>query len=406
MRRRTSLRTGLLLCTALLAAGPAPLASAAGGDGGGTALPGVPERLAPDQACTKVRGTVTAAAPWTRDLLGLDQVWRLSRGRGVTVAVVGTGVSDDAAVLRGRVEALGAAGKDCVGRGTFQAGLAAGAALPGQGFSGVAPEARVLAVRGTGERGEPDPARLAAGIREAAKAGADVITVTAPLDGSDRRVREAMAAVRAYDALVVVPAAADSVPRGSSSAPPPAPVAPADALAVLDTGPQGTRPAAAPPFRHADLSAPGGALMGPGPVGDGKWTASGSSLAAAVTAGTAALVRAYHPELNAAEVRVRLLKGAYPGDLPALDPYGAVSGVSAGAHPSGTDGAAGAAGRPEPVRLPEPPETAGARSTAYLVTGVAAGTILLVAFLAVVLPKGRRRRWQPGRLDAEGRPAE
>ncbi|MDV9192530.1 peptidase, partial [Streptomyces sp. SR27] len=163
---------------------------------------------------------------------------------------------------------------------------------------------------------------------------------------------------------------------------------------------------AAPPFRHADLSAPGGALMGPGPVGDGKWTASGSSLAAAVTAGTAALVRAYHPELNAAEVRVRLLKGAYPGDLPALDPYGAVSGVSAGAHPSGTDGAAGAAGRPEPVRLPEPPETAGARSTAYLVTGVAAGTILLVAFLAVVLPKGRRRRWQPGRLDAEGRPAE
>ncbi|MFE5792121.1 S8 family serine peptidase [Streptomyces sp. NPDC056503] len=425
MRRRTSLCTGLLLCTALLA-GPLPLATAAdaagtagaagsagadGGGGGGTALPGVPERLSPDQACTKVRGTVTAAAPWTRDVLGLDQVWRLSRGRGVTVAVVGTGVSDDAAVLRGRVKALGAAGKDCVGRGTFQAGLAAGAAFPGQGFSGVAPEARVLAVRGTGERGESDLARLAAGVREAAAAGADVITVTAPLDGSDRRVREAMTAARAHDALVVVPAAADSVPRGSST-PPPAPVAPADALAVLDTGPQGTRPATAPPFRHADLSAPGDALMGPGPVGDGKWTASGSSLAAAVAAGTAALVRAYHPELTAAEVRVRLLRGAYPGDLPALDPYGAVSGVSTGtrspeaAGEAGAEGTTGAAGRPAPIRLSEPPETAGARSTAYLVTGVAAGTILLVTFLAVVLPKGRKRRWRPGRLDAEGRPAE
>ncbi|MGW6391732.1 S8 family serine peptidase [Streptomyces sp. NPDC055103] len=443
MRRRTSLCTGMLLCIPLLtgppalatAAGTAEVAGAAGtagvadsagtaggadsagtaggvesgGDGGGgTALPGVPERLSPDQPCTTVRGTVTAAAPWTRDVLGLDQVWRLSRGRGVTVAVVGTGVSDDAAVLRGRVRALGAAGEDCVGRGTFQAGLVAGAALPGQGFSGVAPEARVLAVRGTGERGEPDLARLAAGVREAAAAGADVITVTAPLDGSDRRVREAMAVARAHDALVVVPAAADSVPQGSST-PPPAPVAPADALAVLDAGPQGTRPATAPRFRRADLSAPGGALMGPGPVGDGKWTASGSSLAAAVAAGAAALVRAYHPELNAAEVRVRLLKGAYPGDLPALDPYGAVSGVSTGVRSpetAGAGGAAGTAGRPDPVRLPEPAETAGARSTAYLVTGVAAGTILLVAFLAVVLPKGRKRRWQPGRLDAEGRPTE
>ncbi|MFF4168855.1 S8 family serine peptidase [Streptomyces sp. NPDC001744] len=387
-----------LLCAALIAAlvGPAPLAGAADG---GTALPGVPERLAPDQPCTTLRGTVTAAAPWTRGVLGLDQVWRLSRGRGVTVAVVGTGVSGDPAVLRGRVRALGPAGRDCVGRGTFQAGLVAGAALPGQGFSGVAPDALVLAVRGTGERGEPDPARLAAGVREAAAAGADVITVAAPLDGSDPRVRAAMDAARAHDALVVVPAAADSVPQGTAT-PQPAPAAPPEALAVLDTGPQGVRPDAAPPFRHADLSAPGGALMGPGPVGDGKWTASGASFAAAFTAGAAALVRSYHPGLNAAEVRARLLRGAYPGDLPALDPYGAVSGVAPGAAP------AVAPPPPAPLRLPDPPDTAGARSTAYLVVAGAGGTIALVGLLAVVLPRGRARRWRPGRLDATGRPLD
>ncbi|MFJ1611288.1 S8 family serine peptidase [Streptomyces sp. NPDC088249] len=394
MRRRTS----LLLCVTALAAlaGPAPLAVAGVAEDGGTALPGMPDRLSQDQGCTTVKGKDTAAAPWTRGALGLDQVWHLSRGRGVTVAVVGTGVSDDPAVLAGRVRVRGSAGKDCVGRGTFQAGLVAGAAMPGQGFSGVAPEARILAVRGTGERGEPDTGRLAAGVREAAEAGADVITVASPLDGSDKRVREAMAAARAKDALVIVPAAADSVPPGVSGAPP-APVAPAQALAVLDTGPQGTRPESAPPFRHADLTAPGGALVGPGPVGDGKWTASGSSLAAAITAGTAALVRSYHPGLSAAEVRERLLAGAYPGDLPALDPYGAVSGAAGGEAPA-------AVAHADPVRLPGEPQTAGARSTAYLVTAAAAGTVLLVAFLAVVLPRGRGRRWQPGRLDSEGRP--
>ncbi|MFF9347603.1 S8 family serine peptidase [Streptomyces sp. NPDC014734] len=384
MRRRTT----LLLCVSALAAVlPGPLAHAA--DGGGVALPGIPERLAADQKCTSHKGRTTPDAPWTRQALSLDQVWRLSQGRGVSVAVVGTGVSDSPAVLAGRVSALGDAGHDCVGRGTFQAGLVAGATAPGQGFSGVAPQATVLAVRGTGTRGEPDAGRLAAGVREAAEAGADVITVTAPLDGADKAVRAAMAVAAREDALVVVPAAADSLPSGTAEAPP-APEAPATALAVLDTGPQGGRPDGAPRHRRADLSAPGDALVGPGPVGDGKWTGSGSSLAAAVTAGAAALVRSYHPDLTAAQVRARLLDTAYPGDLPALDPYGAVSGVAPAAAPPRAAAA-------DPVRLPVPPDTSGARVTAYLVTAGAGGTILLVAALAVVLPRGRSRRWRPGR---------
>ncbi|MEV5603947.1 S8 family serine peptidase [Streptomyces sp. NPDC052299] len=355
-------------------------------------LPAVPERLSAQQKCTSFKGRDAPDAPWTRGALALDQVWALSRGRGVTVAVVGTGVSDAPAVLAGRVRALGDAGQDCVGRGTFQAGLIAGAVTPGQGFAGVAPQARILAVRGTGGRGEPDPARLAAGVREAAAAGADVIAVTAPLDGADKAVRGAMEAAARADALVVVPAAADSAPSGSSRATPrPAPAPPASALAVLDTGPQGTRPDSAPGFTRADLTAPGDALVGPGPVGDGKWTGSGASLAAAVTAGTAALVRSYRPELTAAEVRERLLRTAYPGDLPALDPYGAVAGVAGSPAPASAASA-------DPVRLPAAPDTRDARATALIVTGGAMGTALAVAFVAAVLPRGRTRKWRPGRI--------
>ncbi|MGW2593688.1 S8 family serine peptidase [Streptomyces sp. NPDC001515] len=388
-----------LLLAITLACLTGPTASADDGDAAQVVLPDVPERLSARQACTSFTGRATSEAPWTRNALALDQVWALSRGRGVTVAVVGTGVSDAPAVLAGRVDALEGADEDCVGRGTFQAGLIAGAVRAGQGFAGVAPQARVLAVRGTGTRGEPDPARLAAGVRKAAEAGAKVITVTAPMDGADAAVRDALAAAARADALVIVPAAADSVPVGASGATPrPAPSPPAGALAVLDTGPQGTRPDTAPGFTRADLTAPGDSLVGPGPVGDGKWTGSGSSMAAAVTAGTAALVRAYRPELTAAQVRSRLLRTAYPGDVPALDPYGAVAGVTASAAPA-------AAAPPDPVRLPAAPDTEGARSTALLITAGAVAVVLLVAFLGAVVPRGRSRRWRPGRRDTPERAA-
>lgn len=395
MHRRTAV---LLLCTALIAL-PGRLALA-DDSAGQVVLPGVPERLSEQQACTTFKGRATSDAPWTRGALGLDQVWSLSQGRGVTVAVVGTGVSDGPAVLAGRVDAVDDAGTDCVGRGTFQAGLIAGAATPGQGFAGVAPQARILAVRGTGVRGEPDPERLAAGVRAAAEHGAGVITVTAPLDGADKAVRAALAVAAAKDSLVVAPAAADSVPPSTDAdaAAEPAPAPPKGVLAVLDTGPRGTRPDGAPPYTRADITAPGDALVGPGPVGGGLWTGSGASLAAAVTAGTAALVRSYHPELSAAQVRERLLRTAYPADLPALDPYGAVAGAEA---PAGRVAVA----RPDPVRPVSPPDTAGARNTALLVTAGAAGVALLVAFFAVALPRGRARGWRPGRLgtgDAHG----
>ncbi|WP_394816577.1 S8 family serine peptidase, partial [Streptomyces lancefieldiae] len=39
-----------------------------------------------------------------------------------------------------------ASGTDCIGHGTFVAGLIAAAPRPGTGFAGVAPEARIVAV--------------------------------------------------------------------------------------------------------------------------------------------------------------------------------------------------------------------------------------------------------------------
>lgn len=71
----------------------------------------------------------------------------------MTVGVVDTGVSSSAPALKGRITAVGDAGTDCVGHGTFVAGLVGAAVADGVRFAGVAQQARILAVRGSDARG-------------------------------------------------------------------------------------------------------------------------------------------------------------------------------------------------------------------------------------------------------------
>src|SRR5262249_22309780 len=81
--------------------------------------------------------------------------------------------------------------------------------------------------------------------------------------------------------------------------------------------------------QHADFSqtgpfvslvAPGVDILGLGPGGPGQWTAGGTSYSAPFVAGTAALVRAYHPGLSAAQVKHRLLVTASHPAVPLPDP--------------------------------------------------------------------------------------
>ncbi|WP_437013324.1 S8 family serine peptidase [Streptomyces sp. enrichment culture] len=374
------------------AAPAAPSGDSGAGGPGATLLPPLPVRLGEGSPCTGASGQTATGAAWSQTALGLSRVQRISRGGGVTVAVVDTGVSTGVPSLSGRVEAVDAAADDCVGHGTFAAGLIAAAPEKGSGITGVAPQAEILALPGTDDRGVPSVERVAAGIRTAADRGAQVVYVGQALRTGGAELTAAVAHATRRDALVVAPAAPDAVPReeqgpdGEMPLGPYWPAAAPGALAVVDFGPGGARQKNAPPAHEPDLSAPGDEMVSVGPRGTGHYIGSGASLAAAGVAGTAALVRAYHPDLTAAEVTRRLLGTAYPSDTPRLDPYAALSLVQDRAKPSVRS--------PAPAHMPAPADPVPhARSLAIAAVGLA--TVLLLAALAAVIPRGRTRNWRP-----------
>ncbi|MER6524743.1 S8 family serine peptidase [Streptomyces sp. NPDC001508] len=368
---------------------PAPSSSASAGDGSGsTSLPPIPLTLGDDDPCTAASNRTARAATWAQRSLSLPHAWQLSRGAGITVAVVDTGVSGTAAALSGRVTAVGDAADDCVGHGTLLAGLVAAAQTDGTDVHGVAPGARILAVRGTDERGDATAERVADGIRAAVDNGAQVIAVSAALTTGEAELTAAVRYATDHQVLVVAAAAPDIEPRDGEGAPRYWPASAPGALSVVGVTADGGMLDSAAGLAGADLAAPGGPVVGIGPRGSGHYIAAGSSAAAAFAAGAAALVRAYHPDLTAAETAARLTGSAAPtGGAPRLDPYAAVSMVPPG---SGTPAAPPSIA---PLHLPAVSTTP--RDRALLSAGVMAVLVLVVAAAATVIPRGRARGWRP-----------
>ncbi|WP_224284386.1 S8 family serine peptidase, partial [Streptomyces sp. LS1784] len=217
----------------------------------------------------------TQLTPWPQTFLRPDRVWPLSRGEGVTVAVLGSGVKDGSGLLAGRLDLAPLPGgpdpaQDCVGHGTFLAGLIAADQRDGAGFAGLAPRARILAVSVTNEAGTASADLLAQGITTAAERGARVIAVGVALPNGTDALAAAVRAARGKGALIVAPAAPDTTQSDTSGTAKPGPAYPAaypEVLAVRDLAPGGALPDGASAVLvggRIDLAAPGDAVTGPG----------------------------------------------------------------------------------------------------------------------------------------------
>jgi membrane-anchored mycosin MYCP len=161
--------------------------------------PGPPQPMTQRDACVTtgvLPGTNPRATTPNQLSFNLSEAWQHSRGNGQTVAVIDTGVQPGPRLPN--VEAGGDFVEatdgltDCDGHGTLVAGLIAG--QPGDdGFSGVAPGARLISIRQTsakfaprvsgtdptGARAAVDVASLARAVVRAADLGARVINISA-----------------------------------------------------------------------------------------------------------------------------------------------------------------------------------------------------------------------------------
>jgi len=205
----------------------------------GTPGPGQPmEQRGPCSTSGVVPGSDPGVPTPSGTMLNLPAAWQFSRGDGQLVAVIDTGVRpgprlpnvDPGGDFVETTDGL----TDCDGHGTLVAGIIAG--QPGDdGFSGVAPAARVLSIRVTSAKfaprtpgGDPllaraalDVATLGRAIVHAADLGARVINISAVTClPADRPIDQAAlgAAIR-YAAVdkdaVIVAAAGNNGPTGS-----------------------------------------------------------------------------------------------------------------------------------------------------------------------------------------------
>jgi membrane-anchored mycosin MYCP len=364
------------------------------------------------ETCLPPPPAASPEAPWPQQQLRPERAWELTRGAGVVVAVVDSGVDGSVPQLRDRVlpgvdvVSGGAADTDCVGHGTFVAGIVAASVRTDTGFAGIAPEATILPVRITrADSGEIDPAALATGIRTAVDRGAQVINVSASTPDAAPELESAVSYAAARDVVVVASAAngaEDGAGGGDGSVAAQAfPASLPSVLAVGAVDAAGVHAEFSQTGPHLALAAPGVDVIGPGPGGSGHWAGSGTSFAAPFVTGTAALVRAYHPELSAVQVAERLKATATaPAAVlpdPALgwgvvDPLGAVSALLPA---ESQDGAVEPALAPF---APVPPDDLPVVIAAVLAV-TAAVVVVVGTGLAVRLGRqGRRRSWRPARV--------
>ena len=279
---------------------------------------------------------------WLQDY-GIEQAWTITRGAGVRIAIIDTGVDGSHQDLEGAVVAgadfsgLGSTnGQTPVGsdrrHGTMVASLAAGRGNGVRnGVIGSAPEAEIISasISFGGGAVSPDD-QIARAVRFAVDAGADVISLSLTRNTRDWPETWDDAFTYAADRDVVVIAAAGN--RGSGTVAVGAPATMPGVLAVGGVTQEGiASDAASSQGISLGVMAPSEGLVGAIP-GGGYVSWSGTSGAAPIVAGIAALVRAAYPQMSADNVINRILVSARPVSDQVPDPlygYGLVNAYEA-----------------------------------------------------------------------------
>jgi len=270
---------------------------------------------------------VRNAQMWVLDAISAPAAWNTSQGRGVTVAVIDSGVNPDVPDLAGSV----ITGPDLTGvgtpesdpgwgvHGTWMASLIAGHGHDGggSGITGVAPKARVLSIRVITDSADPGFSRyqhepqsriqreLARAITYAVSHGAGVISMSLGYELPSLPVRQALQDALDHDVVVFASSGNSGDTPGArrrGHAPYSFPAEYPGVLGVAAVDQNGAPAGFSSDNLSVQVAAPG--VRVPAQGRDGLyWLVSGTSPACALTAGVAALIRSRYPGLQPDLVR-------------------------------------------------------------------------------------------------------
>jgi type VII secretion-associated serine protease mycosin len=245
---------------------------------------------------------------WALDFFAAEDIWEHATGKGVTVAVVDTGVDDSypdlkGSVVRGKDYTAGKGNPDKGRHGTAMASLIAAHGYgPGNksGMKGLAPGAKIMPIT------VPTASTYGKGIRYAVDHGAKVINLSygGPDDQGDRE-----AVKYAISKDVVVVAGTGNIPGKHRQYPAAYP----GVVSVGGLGRDGTVWEHSSWGSNTSLVAPAERNVAPNrKYESGYGFGEGTSDSAAYVSAAAALVREKHPDLTAGQVINRLIKSAKP----------------------------------------------------------------------------------------------
>jgi type VII secretion-associated serine protease mycosin len=366
-------------------------------------------------ACGPSYSNPLPATPWPLRRLNPSAAWPLSRGGGVTVAVIDSGVSTNHPKLAGSVlqgkDFLGTGPGTCDadGHGTAVAGIIAATDAGGSSqsapFYGMAPDAKILPVRvlldSKPTSDDTLPGRIADAIVWATDHGATVINMSLTTPPT-QKLADAVVYAQGKDVVLVAAAGNEGGTAYGNGALYPAAYPGVVAVAGIDQ--DGKHVKTSNTGNNITISAPGLYIEGPATQGGGYVVEAGggTSFAAAYVSGVAALIRSRQSDLSADQVIRRLrLTADPPPKSPdpefgagVVNPYRAVSALLAGTD---TVPAPRAAAAPAPVPMPDPLATA----KRVALWTVPAGCGIALALLVVAALRRRGSPTGPDRLEPQ-----
>ncbi|MFD3780457.1 type VII secretion-associated serine protease mycosin [Streptomyces sp. NPDC058612] len=275
-------------------------------------------------AATPAHADSIRSQQWHLDAMKADDIWKISTGKGITVAVIDTGVDRipelEGQVLPGAVFPIGDApgdrDNDYNGHGTTMAALIAGTGKhpSGDGGYGLAPGVKILPLRVPDMLESVRTPSMVAAIRYAADSDAKIINISMAIGTKPEEDRERADAVKyaLSKGKLIFAGAGNNGDAGNET------LYPAATPGVVGVGAVAADGKATAESQHGpqvDLSAPGIDIMTACKGKTGLCKTHGTSDATALASASAALLWAAHPDwTNNQVLRVLLNTAGKPTD--------------------------------------------------------------------------------------------